>query len=95
MLPPLGILWVVTIKGVNLIGNEYLVNQKLRQRILQEVANIERQKSFWDVFYHSNQKAANMAHADWVKQDINFYNSRKAQGLLTDVEKRFENMHNQ
>lgn len=95
LLPPLGTLWIVTIKGLNLIGNEYLVNQKLRKHVLQEVANIESQKSFWDFFYHSDKKAADMAHADWIKQDINFYNSRKAQKLLTDVEKQFENMHNQ
>ena len=104
-LPPLGILWFVTKgglnvgrglnvgKGLNEVGNEYLVNQELRKRVLQDVADIDRQKSFWDFFYHSNKKAADIFHAEWVKNDIAGYDIRKAQGLLTDEEKRLENIH--
>ena len=98
-LPPSGTLWFVTKgglnigRGLNLVGNEYLVNQELRKRVLQEVADIDRQKSFWDFFYHSNKKAADIFHAEWVKIDIAGYDSRKAQGLLTDEEKHIENMH--
>lgn len=91
--PPLGKLWMLKKQDLTFIGNEYLVKKKIRKMVLQEVSHIENQKSILDFFYHSDEKAADMAHANWVLKDIELYDSRKADGKLTKEEMQFERIH--